>query len=67
MPWRLYDTLNDQWYDDDLYPTQDACITAGNVYMHEAHILDDDLQLTAEVIDPSEPFISVMEEDNPVP
>ena len=67
MPWRLYDTLNDQWYDDELYMTQEDCIAAGDVYMHEARVLGDDLQLVAEPIDPSELFDSMTEEGDPVP
>lgn len=65
MPWRLYDTLNSRWYDDDLYTTREACIAAGNVYMHEAQALGGDLQLAAEWIDPTEPFESIAEEEAP--
>jgi len=65
MPWRLFDTLNDRWYDDDLYATQQACMEAGDVYMHEARIVGDDLQLVAEPIDPNDPFESITEEGGP--
>jgi hypothetical protein len=65
MPWRLFDTLNDRWYNDDLYATQSACMAAGNIYMHEARMVGDDLQLVAEPIDPDEPFESIVEEEEP--
>lgn len=65
MPWRLFDTLNNRWYDDDLYMTQSDCIAAGHVYMHEARMVGDDLQLVAEPVDADEPFESIAEEGDP--
>lgn len=62
MPWRLFDTLNYRWYDDNLYATQQACMEAGKAYMHEVRIVGDDLQLVAEPIDPNDPFESIAEE-----
>ena len=32
MVWRLYDTLNDCWYNDELYDSREACIAAGTYY-----------------------------------
>ena len=64
-PWRLFDTLNDRWYDDDLYVTQSDCIAACQVYMHEARIVGDDLRLAAGPIDLHEPFESIAEEGDP--
>ncbi len=54
MRWRLYDKLNHQWFDDDLYKTQDACLVVGNMYMCDARVAGDELQLVAEPVDPSE-------------
>jgi hypothetical protein len=62
MPWRLYDTINGQWYSDMLYTTQEACRQDANYYMREAHATGEVLELVAEPLDASEPLDSVLED-----
>jgi hypothetical protein len=62
MVWRLYDTINGQWYNDVLYPTQEACGEAANYHMREAHAVGEVLELVTEPLDPSEPLESVLED-----
>jgi hypothetical protein len=62
MAWRLYDTINGQWYNDALYTTQEACVEAANYYMREAHATGEVLELVAEPLDASEPLESVLED-----
>ena len=63
MPWRLYDLINSQWYNDDLYELRETCVAAANHYMQEARAEGEVLELLAEPIDPSELPESLMEED----
>lgn len=63
MAWRLYDVLNNQWYDDILYETQEACVQVAHAYMQEAHAMDEVLELLAKPCDPSELMESLMEEE----
>jgi hypothetical protein len=63
MPWRLYDVINDQWYNDALYDTHDACLAAGTHYMREAQLAGEVLELIAEPLDPTEAEDSLFEED----
>jgi hypothetical protein len=62
MVWRLYDTINGQWYNDGLYPTQEACREAANCYMREARATGEVLELVADPFDLSEPLESVLED-----
>ena len=64
MAWRLYDTINSDWYDDELYDTQDACREAANFYRHEAAEMGDGLELSVEPFDPSELFEATFEEED---
>jgi hypothetical protein len=54
MAWRLYDTVNGEWYNDDLYDTRDECTAAADFYMREAAAMEGTLELLAEPFDPSE-------------
>jgi hypothetical protein len=64
MPWRLYDVINDQWYNDELYGTHNACLAAGAHYMREAQFAGEELDLIPESLDPSEAEDSLLEEDD---
>jgi hypothetical protein len=50
MPWRLYDTMNSRWYNDELFDTQEACEATANHYIHEARITGGTLELLAKPI-----------------
>jgi hypothetical protein len=63
MPWRLYDTINSRWYNDELFDTQEACGVAANHYIHEARITGGTLELLAKPIDPNELLASLAEEE----
>jgi hypothetical protein len=63
MAWRLYDVINDQWYNDELYDTHDACLAAGAHYMREAQLTGEVLELIVESLDPMEAEDSLLEED----
>ena len=63
MAWRLYDMTNGDWYDDEIYDTQEACTEAANFYRHEAEMMGEHLELLAELFDPSELFETTFEED----
>lgn len=63
MGWRLYDTLNGRWYNDELYDSREACVAAGTYYMHEAHSKGEVLALVAEPLDPTEAIDSLVEEE----
>lgn len=30
MVWRLYDTINGGWYNDEFYDTREACMATGD-------------------------------------
>ena len=64
MAWRLYDTINGDWYDDELYHTQEACTEAAHFYMQEAEEMGDDLELLVEPFDPSEGLETPFEEED---
>lgn len=64
MAWRLYDTINGDWYDDELYDTQEACAEAAHFYMREAEEMGDHLDLLVEPFDPSEELESPFEEED---
>jgi hypothetical protein len=64
MAWRLYDTINGDWYDDEIYDTQEACTEAANFYMHEAEEMGDNLELLVELFDPSELLETPFEEED---
>lgn len=63
MAWRLYDTVNNEWYDDEIYDTQERCTEAADFYRHEAEVMGDTLELLAEVFDPSELIEEPLEEN----
>jgi hypothetical protein len=63
MPWRLYDVINDQWYNDELYDTHDACLAAGAHYMREARSAGEVLELIVELLDPTEAEDSLLDKD----
>lgn len=64
MAWRLYDTINGDWYDDEIYDTQEDCTEAANFYMREAEEMGDSLELLAEPFDPSELLETPFEEED---
>ena len=64
MAWRLYDTINSDWYDDEIYDTQDACREAANFYMQKAEEMGDSLELSVELFDPSELLEATFEEED---
>ena len=64
MAWRLSDMINGDWYDDELYDTQEACTDAANFYMQEAQEMGDGLELSVEPFDPSELFEATFEEED---
>jgi len=64
VAWRLYDTINSDWYDDDLYDTQEAGTDAANFYMQEAEEMGDNLELLIEPFDPSELLEAPFEEED---
>ena len=64
MSWRLYDTINGDWYDDEIYDTQEACTEAANFYMQEAEELGDNLELLVERFDPNELLETPFEEED---
>jgi hypothetical protein len=64
MAWRLYDTINGDWYDDELYDTQETCTEAANFYMQEAEAMGDDLELLVERFDPSDLLETPFEEED---
>jgi hypothetical protein len=63
MAWRLYDTLNGCWYNDELYNSREACAAAGDYYMQEARSEGEVLALVAEPLDPTEAIDSLVEEE----
>ena len=63
MAWRLYDTLNGCWYNDELYDSREACIAAGAYYRQAAHAVGEVLALVAEPLDPTEAIDSLVEEE----
>jgi hypothetical protein len=63
MVWRLYDTLNDCWYNDELYDSREACIAAGTYYGQVAHAKGEVLALVAEPLDPTAAIDSLGEEE----
>jgi hypothetical protein len=63
MAWRLYDVINGQWYNDELYDTHDACVAAGAHYMREAQFAGGILDLIAEPLDSTEAEDSLLEEE----
>ncbi len=67
MAWRLYDTVNGEWYNDELYDTQEDCNAAAGFYMREAEAMEGTLELLAEPFDPSELSAELPEEDDDVP
>jgi hypothetical protein len=63
MAWRLYDVIEGQWYNDELYETHEACLTAGAHHMQAAHIVGEELELIAEPLDATEALESLLEEE----
>ncbi len=63
MTWRLYDTINSRWYNDERYLTQGACLARGNFLKQEAEAFGETLELLVRPLDPRKPFESFMEED----
>ena len=63
MVWRLYDTVNSQWYNEELYDTRQACLEAADYYMQEAQSEGESLELLAEPLDPTEAMESLAEEE----
>jgi hypothetical protein len=63
MVWRLYDTLNGCWYNDELYDSREACIAAGTYYTQAAHVQGEVLALVAEPLDPIEAIDSLEDEE----
>ena len=63
MLWRLYDTINGQWYNDALYDSQEACVAAGNYYMQAARSEGEVLALVVEPLSPTEAIESLAEEE----
>lgn len=63
MAWRLYDTINGDWYDDELYDTQEAGTEAAHFHMHEAEEMGDHLDLLVEPFDPNEWLETPFEEE----
>jgi hypothetical protein len=63
MVWRLYDTINGCWYNDELYDSLEACGAAGVYYMQEARFEGEVLELVAEPLDPTEALDSLGEEE----
>jgi hypothetical protein len=53
MMWRLYDIINGQWYNDELYKTREACLASGNVYMQEAKATGETLELLPRSLEPT--------------
>ncbi|HEY7490391.1 MAG TPA: hypothetical protein VIH59_04705 [Candidatus Tectomicrobia bacterium] len=62
MVWRLYDTINGLWYNDDLYDSREACVAAGDYYMQMARSEGEVLRLLAEPLDPTNAIDSLAEE-----
>lgn len=67
MAWRLYDTVNGEWYNDELYDTQEDCTAAADFYMREAEAMEGTLELLAEPCDPNELSEELPEEGEDVP
>ena len=63
MVWRLYDTINGLWYNDELYNSREACVTAGSYYMQEARSEGEVLALVAEPLNPTEAIESLVAEE----
>jgi len=63
MAWRLYDTLNGCWYNDELYDSREACVAAGTYYMQAAHSEGEVPVLVAEPLDPTEAIDGLVEEE----
>lgn len=63
MAWRLYDLDNSQWYNDEIYDSQEACMAAGAYYMRAARSEGETLALIAEPFDPAEAIEGPMEEE----
>lgn len=63
MGWRLFDVVNSQWYNDELYDTREACLAACDYYMHTAQSEGEVLELLAEPVDDSEAFADLMDDD----
>lgn len=61
MAWRLYDSIDGQWYNDILYATRAACIASAEYYMREAHAVGEVLELIAEPFEASELLDSLTE------
>jgi len=61
MAWRLYDSIDGQWYNDTLYATRAACRASAEYYMREAHAVGEVLELIAEPFEPDELFESPSE------
>jgi hypothetical protein len=66
MVWRLYDTINGQWYDDTLYETRTACTASAEYYMREAHAMGEVLELIAEPFEASELLESLTETEEEI-
>ncbi len=67
MAWRLYDTINSEWYNDELYDTREECTAAADFYMREAEAMEGTLELLAEPCDPSELSEELPEEGEDIP
>ena len=65
MLWRLYDSINGQWYSDELYDTREACVAAAEHAMQEARSEGEVLELLAEPLDAPEAYESLREEEEP--
>jgi hypothetical protein len=63
MMWRLYDIINGQWYNDELYDTQEACVAAAEHYVHQARSEGEELELLAEALEEAEAYDTLREED----
>jgi hypothetical protein len=63
MSWRLFDAKNNQWFNDELYATREACLSAIDHYTHLAHSEGEVLELLAEPIEAGEAFEDFMDEE----
>ncbi len=64
MSWRLLDVLDNQWYNDEVYDTQEDCVSAADHYMRLAQSEGEVLELLPEPLTPTEEAESLMEEED---
>jgi hypothetical protein len=63
MSWRLYDVINCQWFNDELYASREACTAAAEHYRQAAHSEGEVLELLAQHVEPSEAYTMLQSED----